>query len=215
MSLCIGFVDHEDGVLAADGRMLRKGSVRSESVLKTMRLNDSLAIAFVGRIGEIRQVQGALIPGYEWKDSTQFCQAWEDSGRVLNIGFKTARDRVKKVVQSIRRRPSEHDDPGIGVLLMGKARGRPVLWGWDNAEGSKPTEDTWGFMSIGARPEDGSDELERYGRIIAASQTAKGAERRLAEAIRYCASDLGHHAVNGNVSTRRLSKRNALVWDCS
>jgi hypothetical protein len=210
MSLCVAFVDHSDGVIAADGRLIRQNAAASERVIKTMRLNDSLAVGFVGRMGEIRQVQKAIAPDYDWHDSVRFCQDWEDGEFVVKCGFKTARDRIKASIEKIRKQPPPTDEPGVGVLLLGRARGKPILWGWDSDKGSDPLENTHGFMAIGARPPDGSDELREFIRIIVADESAKNVERRLESAIRYCAHDLGYYAVNGNVFTRRLSERFAL-----
>lgn len=215
VTLGIGFVDPSDGVIAVDGRLKRGDIVRSETVLKSMRLNDRLAVAFAGRMGDIRRLQEVLAPDYSWSDSIQFCQDWEDQALSVPYGYANARNRLAVEMRRLRKEIQPGDDRAVGVLLIGKARGAPVLWGWDTGDADKPKEYTHGVAIVGARPKTGSPGLRALLRILEGDRTAKRAEGRLSRGIRYCADDLGNPDINANVSTRRLSEKNLCRWHMS
>jgi hypothetical protein len=217
----IGFVDGNDAVLAFDGRMLLKGepSRDYECVLKSMRLNGSLAIGLAtASLDSAREVLATLLPDYAWGDDPrQFCAAFESNGYPIKMGYRNAKSRIR---EAIRRLISEerytNEKAGIAILLAGriKSKKRPtaILCRWDSAEGERPTlECTRGRGIIGTYP-DNKEDRKRFTDIVDREETTKGVEARLVEAIRFCAHDARIPEINGNVATRRLSKQFNFEW---
>jgi len=217
----IGFVDENDVVLAFDGRLLRKGksNPNDEYVLKSMRLNGSLAVGFAtASLDSAKKVLAILLPNYNWGDDPrQFCAAFESNGYPIKMGYRNAKSRIRKAIrQLISEENYTSEEAGIAILLAGRIKSRkqhiPILCKWDSAEGDHPTlEGTRGRAIIGAYP-DNKEDFKRFTDKIDREETTKGVEARLVEAIRFCAHDVAIPDINGNVATRRLSKQFAFEW---
>lgn len=217
----IGFVDANDAVLAFDGRLLRKGESNpdDEHVLKSIRLNGSLAVGFAAvSLDSVRKVLAILLPGYSWGDDPrQFCAAFESNGYPAKIGYRNAKSRIRKAIdQLISGESYTNDKMGIAILLAGRIKSRkqrtPILCKWDSAKGERPTlECTHCRAIIGAYP-DNEEDRKRFTDKVDREESTESVEARLVEAIRFCAHDAAIPEINGNVATRRLSKQFSFEW---
>lgn len=217
----IGFVDANDAVLAFDGRLLRKGesNLDDEHVLKSMRLNGSLAVGFAtASLDSARKVLAVLLPGYNWGDDhRQFCAAFEANGYPIRMGYRSAQNRIRKAIrQLVSEETYTNEKDGIAILLAGRIKSKkqhtPILCWWDSAEEDHITHEyTHGRAIIGTHP-DNKEDCKRFTDIVDREETTKGVEARLVEAIRFCAHDAAIPEINGNVATRRLSKQFGFEW---
>jgi len=217
----IGFVDEHDAVLAFDGRLLRKGASNpdDECVLKSMRLNESLAVGFAtASLDSARKVLAVLLPGYVWGDDPrQFCAAFEPNGYPIKMGYKNAQNRIRKAIrQLISEEHYTNKEAGIAILLAGRIESNkqfaPILCRWDSAKGDYPThEHPCGRAIIGTYPGNKEDR-KHFTEIVDREETTKDVEARLIEAIRFCAHDAAIPEINGNVATRRLSRQFKFEW---
>lgn len=218
----IGFVDENDVVLAFDGRLLRKGASNpdDESVLKSMRLNGSLAVGFAtASLDSARKVLAILLPGYIWGDDPrQFCAAFESNGYPIKMGYRNAKKRIRKAIrQLVSEEQYTSEKAGIGILLAGRIKSKkqhtPILCSWDSAKGDRPRyEYNSGRVIIGTYPNDKED-CEHFKDIVDREKTTRDVEARLVEAIRFCAHDAAILEINGNVATRRLSRQFKFEWN--
>ena len=217
----IGFVDENDAVLAFDGLLLRKGASNPDDgcVLKSMRLNGSLAVGFAtASLDSARKVLAVLLPGYAWgNDPRQFCAAFESNGYPIKMGYRNAKNRIRKAIrQLISEEHYTSEEAGIAILLAGRIKSKeqrtPILCRWDSAKGDHPTlECTSGRAVIGTHP-DNREDCKHFEDIVDREETTKDVEPRLIEAIRFCAHDAAIPEINGNVATRRLSRQFKYNW---
>jgi len=221
MTSGIGFVDRNNAVLAFDGRLLRHGAANpdDECVVKSMRLNGALAVGFAtASLDSAKKVLAILLPGYAWgSDPRQFCAAFESNGYPVKMGYRNAKSRISKGIQSvISEEGYTNKSAGIAILVAGRIKkgkqNTPTLCKWDSAEGERPVlESRRGRGIIGSYPDD-KDDCKRFTDMVDQEETTRGVERRLVSAIRFLAHDMAVPEVNGNVFTRRLSEQFVGEW---
>ena len=208
MTICIGVVDEMDVVLVTDGRLTYKDEPFSDEYPKSLRLNDSLAVAFASQsLGSVRCVLKHLVPDFDWPENgDELLPAWEKSDRNVSYGYRNAKGRITKAIRAILKDPEYEDEiMGTGILLAGKARGTPVLARWDTDRGDLVTETNTGRKIVGMYLVDKEQRTEFY-RLADGDETTRYAEVRLARAIEYCV-DLGIDDVGGSMFVRRLTKK--------
>lgn len=217
MTTVIAIADGEDAVIAADGLMRQKTDTYDDRVVKIMMLSDSLLVGFMTKsLESVLKIQKALAPEYacDKRKPEGFCSQWNEGQQRVRYGYRNAVSRIAKVLREIIGAEGyDEGEDGCGLLLVGKRNGQHVISSWETSGGGRLGESDTGCHGIGSRPKEGTDEYRHFERLLIGDKlTAKGCERRLVTAIRYCALDLKLPAINSNVATCRMSEKGRIRW---
>jgi len=221
MTTVTAAVDGNDAVIATDGLMEEVDTQGqpipySDQVVKIMALRDSLLVGFMANsLMAVRSVQLALAPSYtfDWSKPETFCAQWNGGSRRVFYGYRNAVERITKALRGIKEWSDySENSKGMGIVLVGRRKGRPAISAWETSQGCEPREIQEGVV-IGSKPaEDRVEELKHLNDLMFGDRARGRTEDRLVAAIRYCAVDLHLPHINGNVATCRLSERGKIRW---
>ena len=218
MTLIIGIKLGQDAVIASDG-LMRFHTARKdeEQVLKTIRLNDHLCLGFSGNTNYMVPILKAMGIPADMTDHSMLCQAWEDSGTSLRMGYYRAQKIIESQLHNVLlNAPGDTDVSEIpAVILIGKRYGEPIMCNWGYGTDWNAFEigtGVGGAIYIGKIPPESTQERRQFEDLVEGDRSIGNAESRLIEAIRYAADWNGSKKINRNVATRRFSESFELHW---
>jgi len=218
MTLILAVVDDKDVVVAADGRMTREDeTVLAEQVLKTVRLNDRLCVAFSGKTEYIRKVLSRLGVSPIPSDHRRLMEAWEDSGQELRIGYQKAQHAITKEVQKIVSEVGieRAKKMSVNALLASRVKGKPVLcfWGPDNKWSPCEKKGPKFEMVWAGKVPQTAKAFSQFVALVKAGIERQDVRSGLVDAIRFAAEANDYKVINGNVSIRSLLTGFSLRWE--
>jgi hypothetical protein len=212
MSLIVAVKDEQDVVIASDGRVLAEdASVMSNDSLKTLALHDALCLGIAGPTKSMRHVLGALGLKCGRVHPADIIRVCQDVGCPIDVDYADAHRELIAVIRWIARRsPAGSLESRVPPTVLAGRRGDvPTLCSWTRPTWRAVASPSQGFsgVSIGPLPDRDSDARTRYDRLVRGDATTHNGERRLADAVRFCAHYFGDDGpINATVFTRRLTQ---------
>ncbi|HDL86709.1 MAG TPA: hypothetical protein ENH11_10385 [Candidatus Acetothermia bacterium] len=212
MSLILAVRDDEDVVLASDGRVLDDDLVvMSENSLKTLALNAEVCLGLAGPTNTMRQVLTSLGLKCHGTHPADLLGACQEVSCPVEVDYLDVRNEVTSILRWMgRRMPSRHQLGRMpAVILAGRVREGPALSGWSFPTWRRKESPARGYSEavVGSLPDAGSPAWKSLHRMVSGGLTTRGAENRLAGAVRFCANYFGAEGpINENVFLRRLSR---------
>ena len=211
MSLILAVRDDEDVVIASDGRVLDDNlGVISENSLKTLALNADVCLGLAGPTDTMRQVLTSLGLKCHGTHPIDLLGACQEVSCPIEVDYLDARNEVTNVLRWMKRRVPYRNRIGRipAAILAGREGKRPALSGWSYPTWKTKESAATGYCEavVGSLPDVGSPAWDGFHRMVRGELTTRGAENRLAGAVRFCANYFGADGpINKNVFIRRLS----------
>jgi len=210
MTVLIACIDHDDVLLAADGRGSIAGIAKNEKDIKTIRVNSDLAIGVSGGAYHASLVLASILGRPELEQNEQFMRFWEENEfSAERISFSDVEDGVKARIPEIEQDPRwriHRQQMGerlklSAILVGGIDKGvKRILMLQALEDGKVCVNKHERCLPVG--PDLSPDQKRECLNRLFGQREIKD---RLIDTIRYCA-DI-NEVVNKNVSIRRMSTK--------